>query len=361
VDLGGIDKGTNILGRDDRDLHRGFTAKRISIIREIIPRIPVIRRDHVMEYAIPVPRKIIEIRVSKALYRSKLPDLDYSVNPYQGCVFGCIYCYAINFTGIEDAWRNWGGVVVVKTNFIEALRRDIVRGAKKGVVGVSTITDPYMPIEAEYQLTRRSIELLLKYRFRISIQTKSPLVLRDYYLLRTYRSSVDVGMTITTMDPSLARVIEPGAPHPLARARALKKISDAWIYTWVFLGPIIPGLNDAEEHIESVVEAARNSNSLLVFDMFNIYERTWRYMRERLDRSEIMKIYRTVKYNRDRYWARVRERVLGICSKHRVLCMDFSYIDVTDPRNNWIYWRRDMYKYRIVESIDNYVDNRAVG
>jgi DNA repair photolyase len=309
-----------------------------------------------------MPKKIIEIKVSKALYKSKLPDLDYSINPYQGCTFGCIYCYARDFTGIQEAAVNWGEVVAVKVNFVEVLKKEILRGARKGVVGVSTITDPYMPIEAKYQLTRGSIELLLKYRFRVSIQTKSPLVLRDYYLLRHFREIVDVGMTITTMDPSLAKVIEPGAPHPLARARALEKLSKAWIYTWIFLGPIIPGLNDSEEHLEPVIEAASASDSLVVFDMFNIYDMAWNTMKERLDKSEITKIYKTVKYGSEGYWSKIRRRVFKICSKHSVTCIDYQWYDPWDKRNNWANWRKAWYKDKKRRSIEfNFLDNWATG
>jgi len=309
-----------------------------------------------------IPKKIIEIKVSKALYKSKLPDLDYSINPYQGCTFGCIYCYARDFTGIQEAAENWGEVIAVKMNFIEVLKKEILRGARKGVVGVSTITDPYMPIEAKYQLTKGSIELLLKYRFRVSIQTKSPLVLRDYYLLRHFREIVDVGMTITTMDPSLAKVIEPGAPHPLARARALEKLSKAWIYTWIFLGPIIPGLNDSEEHIEPVIEAASASDSLVVFDMFNIYDMAWNAMKERLDKSEVMKIYKTVKYGSEGYWSKIRRRVFKICSKHGVTCIDYQWYDPWDKRSNWANWRKAWYKDKKRRSIEfNFLDNWTTG
>jgi DNA repair photolyase len=309
-----------------------------------------------------MPKKIIEIKVSKALYKSKLPDLDYSVNPYQGCAFGCIYCYARDFTGIQEAAVNWGEVVAVKVNFVEVLKKEILRGARKGVVGVSTITDPYMPMEAKYQLTRGSIELLLKYRFRVSIQTKSPLVLRDYYLLRHFREIVDVGMTITTMDPSLAKVIEPGAPHPLARARALEKLSKAWIYTWIFLGPIIPGLNDSEEHLEPVIEAASASDSLVVFDMFNIYDMAWNTMKERLDKNEITKIYKTVKYGSEGYWSKIRRRVFKICSKHSVTCIDYQWYDPWDKRSNWANWRKAWYKDKKRRSIEfNFLDNWTTG
>lgn len=305
---------------------------------------------------IPVPKKIVEIRVSSALQRSRLPDLDYSVNPYQGCAFACIYCYAMSFTRFEDAAENWGDVIYVKVNIAEALKRDIVRGGKtKGVVGVSTITDPYMPVEARYQLTRKILEILYNYKFMVSIQTKSPLVLRDLNLIKRFRTLSDVGMTITTMDPSLARVIEPRAPHPLARARALEKISREWIYTWIFIGPIIPGLNDREEHLEPVIEAAASSGSAVAFDLFSLYDRAWRVMRDRLDQSEILRIYRVLRHDPDVYWARVRKTVLSLCYRHRVTCMDYYWLNPLELKN-WIRWRKAWEKDKKSRSIEEAMD-----
>lgn len=148
--------------------------------------------------------------------------------------------------------------------------REEVRRARRGVVGVSTITDPYQPIEAEELLTRSGLEVLLDSGFEVSIQTKSPLMLRDLDLLSKYRNMVDVGMTITTLDPVVARLIEPGAPEPGSRAEALRRLSMEGINTWIFLGPIMRGVNDSPEVIREIVALAAETGSKLYYDFFRM-------------------------------------------------------------------------------------------
>ncbi len=156
---------------------------------------------------------MIEIKVKTALSKSGLKELDYALNPYLGCRFSCVYCYARYFSPTEVKER-WGEVVVVKSNLLEVLRREVAI-KRKGVVGVSTITDPYQPIESERKLTRGSLKILLESGFRVSIQTKSPLVLRDLDLLLSHKEKVDVGLTITTANRDLSKTLEPLAPLPM--------------------------------------------------------------------------------------------------------------------------------------------------
>lgn len=207
------------------------------------------------------------VKVEHALSKSGLPDLDYAYNPYAGCSHGCVYCYARAFTRYSDAALNWGRVVYVKENIIEVLERE-VRRLKRGVVGVSTITDPYQPVEAVEKLTRRGVEILLESGFKVSIQTKSPLVLRDLDILAAHRSLVDVGFTITTLDPSVSSLIEPGAPPPQSRVEALRRLAGEGLETWVFLGPLIRGVNDSRESIAGVVEVAAETGSKLYYDYY---------------------------------------------------------------------------------------------
>lgn len=211
--------------------------------------------------------EVKRVKVRGALSKSGLYDLDYAYNPYAGCSHNCLYCYARYYTPFREVSENWGRIVYVKSNVLEALSRDVKR-CKRGVVGVSTITDPYQPIEASEELTRRGLEILLKEGFRASIQTKSPLVLRDLDLLSRNRHLVDAGLTITTLDQSLAKLIEPGAPPPLERVRALKILSENRIETWVFLGPIIRGVNDSDSNIRRVAEVALETGSKLIYDYF---------------------------------------------------------------------------------------------
>jgi len=209
------------------------------------------------------------IRVSNVLSKTGLYDLDYAYNPYAGCYHGCRYCYGRAYTRYGEVAEAWGEIIYVKENAVEVLMEE-VRRARRGVVGVSTITDPYQPIEAEERLTRRGLEILLSSGFEVSIQTKSPLVLRDLDILSKHRNRVDVGITITTLDPVVAGLIEPRAPEPVARAEALRRLSTEGINTWVFLGPIIKGVNDSPETIEGIVALAAEAGSRLYYDFFRM-------------------------------------------------------------------------------------------
>ncbi|MEM1645206.1 MAG: radical SAM protein [Ignisphaera sp.] len=219
--------------------------------------------------------KIIEVEVKQALSKSGLPDIDYALNPYIGCVHGCLYCYAKAYTRSRDIVDNWGSAVIVKKNLVDILRRD-VKKVNKGVVGIGTITDPYQPVEAIYKLTRKCIELLVENNFKISIQTKSSLILRDLDLLKMYRKLVDVGITITsTSNSSAITKLEPYSSPPQARIETLKKLAEEGIKTWVFYGPIIPGFNDDVEEVAKVLRIAKSTNSSVYIDKFRIKKFMW--------------------------------------------------------------------------------------
>jgi len=252
---------------------------------------------------------IREIRVKNALSRSGLPEYDYALNPYLGCQHGCAYCYAMEFTRGEPG-RRWGEVVYVKANLLQVLSRE-VRRFKPGVVGLSTITDPYQPVESIYKLSRRSIEILCNAGFHVSIQTKSALIIRDIDLLSQCSGGVDVGFTITTMRDTY-RLIEPMAAHPMARASALRRINSLGIETWVFLGPIIPGINDKREDYEPIIRLARNTGSQLIIDRFRPRPLVIKVMGNR---------FGPVSTPSRSWWSAVLKDVLTLCRKYGVECM----------------------------------------
>lgn len=219
--------------------------------------------------------KIIEIEINRALSRSGLPDIDYSLNPYLGCSHGCLYCYAKMYTTIREVVDNWGGVVVVKKNLVDVLTEEIKK-IKKSVVGIGTITDPYQPVESIYKLTRKTIEVLSKHDFKMSIQTKSSLILRDIDLLKKHKNLVDVGITITsTSNNSFIKLFEPYSSPPLARIETLKKLSAIGIKTWIFYGPIIPGYNDTEFEIKNILRLAKETKSIVYIDKLRIKKFMW--------------------------------------------------------------------------------------
>lgn len=254
--------------------------------------------------------KVYFTHIDTPMSPSRIPGIDYSLNPYIGCIHGCLYCYARLYT--RDKWIswNWGRVVVVKSNIVESLRRNIEK-YRRGIVGVGTITDPYQPVEAVYRLTRRCIELLFEKDFYVSIQTKNPLVLRDLDLFIPNTNRVDIGFTITTLDHEISSSIEPNTPPPVARVNALMKLSNIGVKTWVFYGPVIPGLNDDDETIESIVNTARDTSSTLYYDPLRV--RSFMLRREH-------PLYEYATRVDGKWWRSVVERVLKLCSINNVSC-----------------------------------------
>lgn len=203
--------------------------------------------------------------MTTALSRSTLPGLTYSLNPYLGCGHGCRYCYCADTLRRRDLHERWGEMVIPKRDIVEALRKEI--GEKpRGTVGVSTVTDPYQPLEKELELTRRCLEILLEAGFLVSIQTKSDLALRDLDLVE--RGKLDLGVTIVTTNPQVSRMLEPKAPPPDARVQVLEEFSARGVETWLFLGPVIPLINDDLESLRGVLEVAKRTGSLVIFDWF---------------------------------------------------------------------------------------------
>ncbi len=192
---------------------------------------------------------IKEIKIKTALSPSRLPGLEYALNPYRGCSHACVYCYAPSVIHWDKG--KWGEFVEVKTNLPRILSKEL-RNKKKGVVGIGTVTDPYQPAEKKYELTRRCLELLLMHDFPVCIQTKSSLVLRDIDLLKEF-SSIEVGITLTSLDDNVRKRMEPGASGIEERLRALKDLREIGIDTFVFLGPVMPYITDVEAIIDAVV------------------------------------------------------------------------------------------------------------
>lgn len=184
---------------------------------------------------------ITEITVKTALVRSKIPGVDFVINPYLGCGHGCRYCYAAFMTRYSHhhARCPWGSFVEVKHNIANVLRGELSRKRKTGTVMMSSVCDPYQPVEQRYRLTRRCIEILKEFGWGIDILTRSPLVTRDIDLLSD-SNAVSVGVTIPTDSDHVRTILEPHAPSINSRLAALKQMHEAGVDTWVFIGPMLP-------------------------------------------------------------------------------------------------------------------------
>ncbi|MEL9990154.1 MAG: radical SAM protein [Thermoproteus sp.] len=178
----------------------------------------------------------------------------YGLNPYTGCGHSCTYCYISSY--IPKAFQPRP-----KEELIERIKRDLRKLPRGSVISLSNSSDPYTPPEAELELTRKALSLILEAGHKVLIVTKSPLVLRDLDLLARYRGRVVVQITITTLDEKLAERLEPQAPRPRARLEAVRRIAEAGIPVGVRLDPIVPYINDDLKALEAVVVAAAEAGA----------------------------------------------------------------------------------------------------
>jgi DNA repair photolyase len=211
----------------------------------------------------PAPRTLFLRDPARSIIATnQSPDVgfDASINPYRGCEHGCAYCYArptheyLGFSaGLDFETR-----ILVKERAPELLRHELSSPRwKPQVIAISGVTDAYQPIERRLELTRRCLEVLLDLRNPVAIITKNRLVARDADLLAELARDecASVSVSVTTLDPALARAMEPRASRPELRLEAIARLAEARVPVGVLVAPIVPGLTDHE--IPAILEAAR--------------------------------------------------------------------------------------------------------
>jgi DNA repair photolyase len=199
------------------------------------------------------------VRCRSALNRTAGMPFDWTLNPYRGCTHGCHYCYARRYHAQfeMDADDEFASVILVKTNIVDVLRRELARpGWAREVVALGTATDGYQPIEGHYKLTRRALEALLEHRTPVSLVTKGPLVVRDADLLAQLATIEGSGVyiSLSCVDEAVCADLEPGVAPPRQRLRAARELADAGVRVRVLLSPIVPGLTSRPALIERLIE-----------------------------------------------------------------------------------------------------------
>ncbi|MEW5955678.1 MAG: radical SAM protein [Candidatus Micrarchaeota archaeon] len=177
-----------------------------------------------------------EVEAKSVLTKSKLAD--YCVNPYSGCGHACAYCYVPRMPWNRGRCAKWGEEVNVKTNAAEVLGRELEK-AKRGTAMLSSATDAWQPLEQKYGIARKCLEALAEKDFPVTVLTKSVLVVRDADVLKRF-SEATVGLTITTDDEDVVAALEPNAPAPEKRVKALAELKAAGLSTYAFIGPLLP-------------------------------------------------------------------------------------------------------------------------
>jgi DNA repair photolyase len=205
--------------------------------------------------------QVIAEKAKTVITRNESPDIsfDRSINPYRGCEHGCVYCFARPthaYMGLSPG-LDFESKLFVKQGAAELLERELsAQGYSPRTIAIGTNTDPYQPIEREHRVMRSILEVLSRANHPVGIVTKSALVTRDIDILgpMAEKGLAKVALSITTLDPKLARTMEPRAATPAKRLDAIRQLSDAGVPASVMVAPIIPAVNDPE--IEAILAAA---------------------------------------------------------------------------------------------------------
>lgn len=226
---------------------------------------------HVISHINQVPFEIKEVQAKSILVKSNVEGIDYVINPYTGCLFGCIYCYAsfmgrfIHGKSIDD----WGNYVYIKINAPDLLEKQINRLKNEGrglEILFSSVTDPYQGVEAKYKLTRRCLKILVKSKFQgtVSILTKSNLILRDIDLLKQLKNCY-TGITITSTEDIVSRYFERYAPPSSIRLEVLQKLNTEKLHTYAFVGPLLPHFASHRDQLDKLFLEIKEAGTRNIF------------------------------------------------------------------------------------------------
>jgi len=276
--------------------------------------------------------KFEEIGSKRVLNRYKYRDnwfwCRYSINPYRGCQFACNYCDAISEKYlVHEKAEDFSRIIYVKTDSPELLIKE-VKKAKKDVVALSGVTDPYQPAEKKYGLTRKILEILKDNDFPVHIGTKSDMILRDADILSeiSKNSWCAVTVTITTFNEKLLPQLEPFAPSPERRLEAVKKLNEAGVQAGVNFTPIIPFILDDDENIENVVKKAADAGAKYILHgagmslrsnqrirFLELLEKNWPELIKKYER-----LYRTSESPSNEYVVAISRKAFDFCRKFNI-------------------------------------------
>ena len=238
----------------------------------------------------PTKLEVFEETATKSIVtKSNMPEMGirYTVNCYRGCIHGCTYCFARRYHEFlgYGAGTDFETRIVAKVNAPETLREDLKRTREKiSHLEFSFATDPYLPLEANYELTRKCLIVCRDFRMPVGVITKSPLVTRDIDVLTKLKATVFFSIPFPTVEKS--KPFEPYTPMPDVRFRAMKTLTDAGVKVGIGIAPVIPTYNDAD--IPTLLERAREAGAtkafvnLIHFDSDSIADYFTQRLREKL-------------------------------------------------------------------------------
>jgi len=262
-----------------------------------------------------VNMKIREIKAKSVLSKTGLGS-DYVINPYVGCMHGCIYCYARFMKRFTNHPEPWGHFIDVKINAPDLIPEKTDKYKNKSVL-MSSVTDAYHPIEIKYKLTRKILEKLVPLGVELNILTKSDLVLRDIDLLKKFKKCL-VTISLSFLDEKLIKQIEPLASSAKRRIDALKELNKAGIKTAVFISPIFPEITDWRE----VINRTKNFVGEYWFENLNPYfairNNITKFLKN--NKPELIEKYNQIWSGKNSYWSETEKSIRNFCRSNKLIC-----------------------------------------
>lgn len=264
--------------------------------------------------------------MTKSDQGSRWFGIDYHMNLYKGCSYGCIFC-----DSRSDAYhiKNFD-VIRSKENALEILEQELASKQYKGVVSLGTLSDPYNPEEEKYEITRGALLLIRKYGFGVSIDTKSDLIIRDIDLLKEIQenNNVIIKISITTPDDVLAKKLEPKVISPSRRFAVLKCLRENNIYAGVLMMPVLPFITDNEEMITEMVEKASQNGAKFIYTKMGmtLRKKVREYYYEHIEKlypglsHDYQAVYEKNLVCNPLNYRKLLEKFVNECNKNHLLC-----------------------------------------
>lgn len=260
--------------------------------------------------------KIKEIKAKSIITKSALPDADFVINPYVGCMHACIYCYATFMKRFTKHDEPWGKFVDVKINAADLIPKETKKYKNKSIL-ISSVTDAYQPIERKYKLMRSILEHLISLQPNLCILTKSDLIVRDIDIIKRFNKCM-AGFSLSLLDDSVRKEVEPLASPVERRIKALKELKKAGLNTFIFISPMLPELTDWK----GIIMKAKNFADEFWFENLNVRPANWPLIKRWLNKShpDLLNKYREIYFTENDYWDNIEKEIEYFCKKNRVNC-----------------------------------------
>jgi len=259
--------------------------------------------------------KIKEIKTKSIIVKSNLPDGDFVINPYIGCMHGCKYCYAKFMKRFTGHTEPWGSFVDIKINAPDLIPEGTNKYREKSIT-ISSVTDPYQPIERKYKITRKILERLIPLQPNLDLITKSDLVVRDIDLFKQFKNCIVV-LSFSITDEKLRKQVELLSSPAKQKINALKELHKAKIPTALFISPIFPQITDWVK----MINKTKSFVDEYWFENLNLYPsikgEIFNFLRK--NKPELIEKYKEIYSKNSNYWNIEENKIIEFCKKNKVI------------------------------------------